>query len=56
MNYLSVLSRRFTLDSIIITRFESNAMIYKYKILGGSVLVFHLHIYQLHVNRLIEGL
>lgn len=25
-------------------------MIYKYKIPGGSVLVFHLHIYQLHVN------
>lgn len=31
-------------------------MIYKYKIPGGSVLVFHLHIYQLHVNRLVEGL
>ena len=31
-------------------------MIHKYKIPGGSVLVFHLHIYQLHVNRLVEGL
>lgn len=31
-------------------------MIYKYNISGGSILVFHLHIYQLHVNRLVEGL
>lgn len=31
-------------------------MIYKYKIPGGSVLILHLHIYQLHVNRLGEGL
>lgn len=31
-------------------------MIHKYKIPGGSVLVLHLHIYQLHVIRLVEGL